>query len=133
MLNDEKCYCVYFIQAHQSKRVKIGSTSDPQTRLSTLQIGSPEKLRLIGTIPCHDSTEARSRESELHRLFKRVGIHGEWFDFDDELIDYLIRWGWVSESFKALQEFATYQGRQYKAIRGGCTPCTLASSSYAGA
>ena len=84
-------------------------------------------------IPCHDSWEARSREAELHKMFKRVGIHGEWFDFDDELIDYLVRWGWISESFKNLQQVATYQVRQYKAIREGCTPCTAASSSYAGA
>ncbi len=98
-----------------------------------MQTGSPEKLRIIGIIPCHDSAEARSREREPHLMFQRVGIHGEWFDYDDELIDYLVRWGWVSESFKALQQFATYQARQYRAIREGCTPCTMASSSYAGA
>ena len=133
MFTEEKCYCVYFIQGHPSKRVKIGSTSDPQNRLRTMQTGSPEKLRLIGTIPCANSTEARSREGELHTMFKRVGIHGEWFDFDDELIDYLIQWGWISESFSNLQQFATFSAKQFKEIRGGCTPCTTASSSYAGA
>lgn len=132
-MENEASAFVYFIQGHLSKRVKIGSTNDPHSRLKTLQTGSPEKLRLIGTIPCCNSSEARSREQELHTTFKRVGVHGEWFDYDDEIIDYLIRWGWISESFKNLQQIATHQIRQYKAIREGCTPCTTASSNYAGA
>jgi|SRR6185312_9121574 len=67
---------VYVIGHDGSNVVKIGKADDPVFRLGTIQRMSPVKL------------EERARfdggyrlETALHRKFKHLRIHGEWFDF----------------------------------------------------
>lgn len=73
---------VYFIQATVSGLVKIGSASDPGSRLRTLQTGSPERLRLLATM---DGGEPFERE--MHARFAADRSHGEWFYATPELLD----------------------------------------------
>lgn len=72
---------VYFIQAVESERVKIGSAFDPHKRLAILQTGSPERLELLGYIP-----GGRSLEVELHRELRSQRLHGEWFKFGNPTV-----------------------------------------------
>jgi hypothetical protein len=66
---------VYFIQAVQSKLVKIGVSVNVEQRLKTLQSGSPEKLEVVRIL----KNSGRLRESELHRQCAKYRKHGEWF------------------------------------------------------
>ncbi len=74
--------CIYYILSGETGRVKIGFTnSDPTKRLKSLQTGSPTKL---GIVAIHPGTIAL--EAKLHGKFAADRLHGEWFDFSDDLI-----------------------------------------------
>lgn len=62
----------YFIQCGADGPVKIGFAKDPRRRMHNLQIGSVERLRLVGV--------ALDDEASLHRRFSHLRISGEWFD-----------------------------------------------------
>lgn len=66
---------VYFIQGVDGGPVKIGWAANPKKRLLDLQIGSPVKLRILGTIP-----GGRHHEAFLHKYFAEWHVRGEWFD-----------------------------------------------------
>lgn len=65
---------VYVAECTMSGAVKIGWSTDPVSRLQTLQTGSPYELYLVTTIVGTPADEAA-----LHSLFKSDRIHGEWF------------------------------------------------------
>lgn len=69
---------IYFIKA--KKFVKIGVAADPIVRLKELQTGNPFPLKIAATIPGCFSTE-----KELHRVFERFRLEGEWFRYDGHL------------------------------------------------
>lgn len=73
---------VYFITAlgvQDLKRIKIGSSKDPEDRLRKLQTGSPFKLTLLGKVKCRDVSHARSIEKLAHNIFHKKRRIGEWF------------------------------------------------------
>lgn len=81
---------VYFIQAAESGRVKIGIAANPVRRLAELQTGSPEPLRILGVIP-----GGARLESQLHARFADDRLHGEWFRPSLAVLDYLgVALGW---------------------------------------
>ena len=55
-------------------KYKIGQTSDPETRISSLQVGSPDRLTMIRWIECLPCTERK-----IHRHLEKYSIGGEWF------------------------------------------------------
>lgn len=64
--------------------VKIGFTSNnPEWRLGQLQTGSSRTLTLIGCIPGTVEDEVA-----LHRRFKELHSHGEWFRAEAPFWDY---------------------------------------------
>src|ERR1700722_18471788 len=73
---------VYLIQAGDDGPVKIGHARDPLKRLHSIQIGSVEPLRLLGTLP-----GSVAREAELHSRFAADHIRGEWFRFNPVMLD----------------------------------------------
>jgi len=76
---------IYFIQGQSSRKVKIGFTKDSiSRRLSQLQTGSPELLKLIGC--CNGDTDF---EAKLQLLFSSTHSHNEWFYESSELNDYI--------------------------------------------
>lgn len=75
---------VYFIANESSGAIKIGYSSDPEKRLSDLQVASPAKLRLIGRIP-----GGAELERQLHQKFWSLRLNGEWFKYEDELVRYI--------------------------------------------
>lgn len=87
-MNDQ---IVYIVKAEDSGRIKIGITSNPVRRLALMQVGSPERLHLVGTAP-----GGRSVESRLHADLEGDRLHGEWFEATDRVITAvgdLLGWG----------------------------------------
>lgn len=77
---------VYFICAPElPDRVKIGVSHETSNRLRELQIGSPARL-VVMAVASGDSED----EANLHRIFQRDRMHGEWFRLSPELAE-LIR------------------------------------------
>lgn len=72
---------IYFLQTGDDGPVKIGFATSVKARVKTIQLSSPEKLRVIreieGDIPM---------ERWLHRHFKKHQLNGEWFSFCDEML-----------------------------------------------
>lgn len=75
---------VYFVQCQTTKMVKIGFASDPSSRLSNLQTGSPTRLRYV-----FYSRRPRTQERELHEMFKEDRSHGEWFFPSERLLAFI--------------------------------------------
>lgn len=75
---------VYFIQGEATGLIKIGFARDPIARLRELQCGSPDKLRLLRTIP-----GGYALERELHLRFAALRSHCEWFRVGNDLAAFL--------------------------------------------
>lgn len=76
---------IYFVQAGDTKRIKIGFTQwTAEQRLRRLQVGSPEKLKLLAAV-----TGTVREERALHRQFASDNTGGEWFVLSKEIVDYL--------------------------------------------
>jgi hypothetical protein len=75
---------IYFIQGIDGGPVKIGytSSSDAQSRLASIQTGSPVKLIVRATLPGNVIDEA-----EWHRRFAEHRLSGEWFRATNGLAD----------------------------------------------
>jgi hypothetical protein len=77
---------VYFIQAGDAGPIKIGTTLNLTSRLSELQCGCPDELRVLGSIP-----GSHALESELHARFATHRYRGEWFVATRNLLNYIKR------------------------------------------
>ena len=76
---------IYFIQGETTRRIKIGFTARfIHSRISALQIGSPDKLIFLGARPGDEQMEY-----ELHNKFRNYYSHGEWFYESDPLNQYI--------------------------------------------
>lgn len=70
----------YLIQGEYGGPVKIGVTrGSARGRLSEIQTGNPERLRVMLRIP-------GDCERELHRAFEEYRLVGEWFDVTPEQV-----------------------------------------------
>jgi hypothetical protein len=76
---------VYFIQALPDGLIKIGYTAaGPDLRFLRHQASSPVPLRPLGTMEGSVRTEL-----SIHRKFRDVWSHGEWFHPAPELIAFI--------------------------------------------
>ena len=75
---------VYFFQKGRRQIVKIGYSGDHAERMGSLQQATPDRLRLIATLP-----GSRSVEAELHRRFRQYKVTGEWFRLEGELAEFV--------------------------------------------
>jgi DNA-binding XRE family transcriptional regulator len=73
---------VYLISC-ADKFLKIGYTKNINKRLSQLQTSNPIKLEL-----CHLIDGNVNLEKELHIMFKDLRSQGEWFYFDNSILQY---------------------------------------------
>lgn len=68
--------------------LKIGVTGNPIERLKQLQTSNPRPLALWDIRPIK-STENRERfETEIHKLFEKHRVSGEWFVWHDDIMDW---------------------------------------------
>ena len=77
---------VYFVRAKTVGLIKIGIANLPRRRLNALQVGSPDKLEIIGLIRARDHADL---ERHLHSRFSRHRQHGEWFSPDPALVKFI--------------------------------------------
>jgi hypothetical protein len=77
---------VYFIMNVETRRIKIGRTTDIDTRLSALQVGNDCELAILRTIPCTEQYNSEKLEKYIHDIFAKQHIRGEWFNLTDEQI-----------------------------------------------
>lgn len=76
---------IYFIRSRNL--VKIGYTAaDPKQRLLKLQIGSGERLTLLGVVEGDQVIE-----KQMHWRFKKQHSHGEWFFLQGALRSYIAK------------------------------------------
>lgn len=69
---------LYFIQIGFGS-VKVGVSSNPESRLKTLQTGCSKPLRLLVSIPFDSRKEAFALEKQLHEKYDHLRCRGEWF------------------------------------------------------
>lgn len=80
--------CVYFILDAKSNAVKIGVSHSVTERMIDVQVGNPNKLKVIAVITLRDS-EQGDIEGELHRRFRHFRMRGEWFRYEGELKSFI--------------------------------------------
>jgi hypothetical protein len=76
---------VYFAQAGELNRVKIGCTSSVFKRIQALQTGCPEPLRVHLILPEGD----RKLEAYLHKTFAKSRVSGEWFYYFPQISSFV--------------------------------------------
>jgi hypothetical protein len=79
---------IYFIQAVDSGRIKIGYSRNILSRLKRFQEHSPENLKLLATVEGGPSTEGT-----IHAAFEHLRLHGEWFKPGADLLSYIDKLG----------------------------------------
>lgn len=96
---------IYFVEAMEFGRIKIGYSSRVSNRIEALQKQSPTELRQLLTIPGGPTEEA-----QLHRIFKSARAYGEWFTvtadlraFIEKLRDAADPLSIVEQAFNALE------------------------------
>lgn len=65
---------VYIVEAGPSGPCKVGYSERVRLRIEDLQVGNPQPLRLLGTLPGGIEVE-----SALHAHLRSEWLHGEWF------------------------------------------------------
>lgn len=70
---------VYIIQAG-SGPYKIGVAKNLERRIEQMQVGNHEELRLVAAIDFETEQRAIAVEKQLHKMYLRARIRGEWFD-----------------------------------------------------
>lgn len=68
---------LYFIKCGDA--VKIGVSSDPESRMKILATGSPGELKLLAIIP-----NMGNLESSCHRRLSHLHLCGEWYLYNYE-------------------------------------------------
>jgi len=89
----EGAYCpvnrkrrIYFVQAATGE-IKIGVTTAPKihNKLRQMRTYCPSKMKLLAVVVEGDLMP----EHEIHRKFKALRLHGEWFSPDGELLEWI--------------------------------------------
>lgn len=71
---------VYFFHCAGDNTVKIGWSDDVRYRVAQVQWAAERKLSIIMVLP-----GGREEERALHQQFEAYALGGEWFDFSDEI------------------------------------------------
>ena len=75
---------VYFV-SDQRGHIKIGWTTDPHHRMSSLATGSPVKLKLLALV----GASGPHQERMIHAQFHSLRAQGEWFREDPVLMSFI--------------------------------------------
>lgn len=65
---------VYFVQPESGGPIKIGIARNVARRVASMQIGNHERLLVLATMP-----GGAAQERDLHAMFSKERMHGEWF------------------------------------------------------
>jgi hypothetical protein len=89
---------VYFIKAGDA--IKVGIATDINSRMVSVQVGNPHKIKLLHSISTSEQ-HAREIESQIHGLFHKTNLNGEWFQANQFMIDFITHikeYGWEAHS-----------------------------------
>jgi len=75
---------VYFVQSRLGGPIKIGLTTQLNQRLKQLQNESPIPLQIVGALRGDEKVEAA-----IHERFRKLRLHGEWFEPSTELVEFI--------------------------------------------
>lgn len=76
---------VYFVSA-PGQGIKIGFTTNLNSRMKSLQTASPHKLELVGRL----ENVAQEEETRAHEAFYQYRLEGEWFEISQgDVTDYI--------------------------------------------
>lgn len=86
-LSDEQAQtdaAIYFLLAPNLNRVKIGYATKLKQRIGNLQVGCPDKLKLVLALQgkCY-------WETALHAMFADLRVTGEWFKYEGALREFV--------------------------------------------
>tara|TARA_Y100000593_G_scaffold55043_1_gene102916 strand:+ start:19121 stop:20032 length:912 start_codon:yes stop_codon:yes gene_type:complete len=70
-------------------KYKIGISASPEHRITSLQIGNPFLISLVGKIRLNNDKEAKETEKALHSMFENKKIRGEWFDLEKKDLNFI--------------------------------------------
>ena len=74
---------IYLIKAEETNLYKIGYTAGTtESRIKTMQTGCPYELSIIKEVD-----GSLEKEKWLHKTFKKYRKQGEWFEFDQEILE----------------------------------------------
>ena len=65
---------IYFVRDIQADTIKVGYSADPWSRLSNLQVGNSNTLKIIGLVAA-----PREVEPVVHNQLYEGRLRGEWF------------------------------------------------------
>lgn len=71
--------CVYYISDGQG-HCKVGIATNLNSRMNTLQVGSPYELKLLHAQYYDDIELAREQEDYAHYILDKHVIRGEWYE-----------------------------------------------------
>lgn len=78
---------IYLLKGNScNKYYKIGKAQDPISRTDTLTVKLPFEVELIHTVK---SDQHSKLESFLHRKFSDKRVNGEWFDLNQDDVEYI--------------------------------------------
>lgn len=75
---------VYFVQAGEGGRIKIGTSRNVQNRMVKMQTDTPIDLRLLAVF--HGDAQ---REAEIHALLRSHHAIGEWFEPHIDVLEFI--------------------------------------------
>lgn len=80
---------VYFAKAFDPDMVKIGRSKNPPARIADMQVGSPRRLLLYGTVKCESELDAMRIEKQAHVALSIDCEHGEWHHWTSRVERYV--------------------------------------------
>jgi hypothetical protein len=75
---------VYFLWSHKDHLVKVGSTANLNTRITTIAKQENAEVDLLGIMSGYEW-----HEKNIHRQFKHLRVRGEWFLPYVDLMEYI--------------------------------------------
>ena len=78
---------VYLIHLATTQLYKIGFSKNPQQRCTALQKVAPAQLTILHIIETEDMVHT---EQKLHGRFSNKRRNGEWFELDQQDLDYIL-------------------------------------------
>lgn len=93
-----KSFYLYFIVTEEDKEypyrfVKIGITTDLNSRIAAVQVGCPLRLEFYSAYLMQSNTLALLVEKSLHRKFSASHTSGEWFKLTSLIINWVRKEG----------------------------------------
>ena len=76
---------LYFMKNEKTDEIKIGISIHPEVRRRQLERQHGNKITILRVV----ASQGRSKEKELHLRFSAYRTHGEWFEPNKELVEYI--------------------------------------------